>query len=119
MKQPEPGLKYLTIDGIKLLLEQPDIKTKYGRRDLAILSLMYDTGARVQEIADIKIVHIRFSAPATIRITGKGDKTRVVPLLSRTEDILKILKLMQVEMMHTCFKIEAGNSFHALELATS
>lgn len=60
MKQPEPGLKYLTIDGIKLLLEQPDIKTKYGRRDLAILSLMYDTGARVQEIADIKIVHIRF-----------------------------------------------------------
>ena len=102
MKQPEPGLKYLTIDGIKLLLEQPDIKTKYGRRDLAILSLMYDTGARVQEIADIKIVHIRFSAPATIRITGKGDKTRVVPLLSRTEDILK--------QYIKDFKIDAGGN---------
>lgn len=49
MKQPEPGLKYLTIDGIKLLLEQPDIKTKYGRRDLAILSLMYDTGAEFKK----------------------------------------------------------------------
>ena len=82
--------------------EQPDIKTKYGRRDLAILSLMYDTGARVQEIADIKIVHIRFSAPATIRITGKGDKTRVVPLLSRTEDILK--------QYIKDFKIDAGGN---------
>lgn len=89
MKQSEPGLKYLTIEGIQVLLEQPDISTKYGRRDLALLSLMYDTGARVQEIANIQIAHIRFSAPATIRLTGKGDKTRVVPLLSRTEDILK------------------------------
>lgn len=89
MKQQEPGLKYLTIEGVKLLLEQPDTSTKYGRRDLALLSLMYDTGARVQEIADIQIEHIRFSAPATIRLTGKGNKTRVVPLLSRTEEILK------------------------------
>lgn len=89
MKQPEPGIKYLTIEGIKILLEQPDTTTKYGRRDLALLSLMYDTGARVQEIADIRICHIRFSAPATIRLTGKGNKTRVVPILSRTENILK------------------------------
>ena len=58
--------------------------------------------ARVQEIADIKIVHIRFSAPATIRITGKGDKTRVVPLLSRTEDILK--------QYIKDFKIDAGGN---------
>lgn len=89
MKQPEPELKYLTIEGIKILLEQPDLNTKYGRRDLALLSLMYDTGARVQEIANIRISHIRFSAPATIRLTGKGNKTRVVPILSRTEAILK------------------------------
>lgn len=89
MKQSEPELKYLTIEGIKVLLEQPNISTKYGRRDLALLSLMYDTGARVQEIADIRVSHIRFSAPATIRLTGKGSKTRVVPILSRTEDILK------------------------------
>lgn len=89
MKQSEPVLKYLTIEGIKILLKQPDISTKYGRRDLALLSVMYDTGARVQEIAGIRISHIRFSAPATIRLTGKGNKTRVVPLLSRTEDILR------------------------------
>lgn len=89
LKQPEPGFKYLTIEGIQLLLEQPDISTKYGRRDLALLSLMYDTGARVQEISNIRLTHIRFSAPATVSLIGKGDKTRIVPLLSRTEQILK------------------------------
>lgn len=89
MKQQTPELKYLTIEGIKFLLNQPDISTKYGRRDLALLSLMYDTGARVQEVAEIRISYIRFSAPATIRLTGKGNKTRVVPILSRTEQILK------------------------------
>lgn len=89
MKQPEPEIKYLTIEGIKILLEQPNTTTKYGRRDLALLSLMYDTGARVQEIADIRLSYIRFNAPATIRLIGKGNKTRVVPLLSKTEQILK------------------------------
>lgn len=89
MKQAEPDIKYLTLEGIKILLEQPNINTKYGRRDLALLSvMMYDTAARVQEISNIQLVHIRFSAPPTIRLTGKGSKTRVVPLLSRTADIL-------------------------------
>ena len=88
MKTPEPPLKYLTIDGIQAILDQPDISTKYGRRDLAILSLMYDSGARVQEIAEINLVDLRLIAPATLRLTGKGNKTRIVPLLSETSDIL-------------------------------
>src|SRR4051812_23674208 len=44
------SINYLTIEGIKLLLEQPDLSTSKGVRDLALLALMYDTGARVQEI---------------------------------------------------------------------
>lgn len=43
---------YLSMEGIKLLLAQPDTTSWKGRRHLALLSLMYDTGARVQEIAD-------------------------------------------------------------------
>jgi integrase/recombinase XerD len=83
------AMNYLTIEGIKLLLEQPDITTPKGRRDLALLSLMYDTGSRVQEIIDLTSSAIRLDRPYTIQITGKGNKTRIVPLL---DDQVKILK---------------------------
>lgn len=46
------SINYLTIEGIKLLFEQPDLSTRKGVRDLAMLALIYDTGARVQEIID-------------------------------------------------------------------
>lgn len=88
-KAPKPTINYLTIDGIKLLLEQPDSTTKRGRRDLALLSLMYDTGARVQELIDMTPSTIRLDKPSTIRITGKGNKTRIIPLL---DDQVRILK---------------------------
>ena len=88
-KARRKALNYLTVNGIKLLLEQPDITTKKGRRDLALLSLMYDTGARVQEMIDLTPSAIHLDKPNTIQITGKGNKTRVVPLL---EDQVSILR---------------------------
>ena len=65
------AINYLTIDGIKLLLEQPDTSTHKGRRDLAMLALMYDCAARVQEISDLKPSSIRLNKPYTIKIVGK------------------------------------------------
>lgn len=50
MRNMERKLDYLTLGGIKLLLEQPDANTPKGQRHLAILSLMYETGMRVQEL---------------------------------------------------------------------
>ena len=47
------SVNYLSIDGIKLLLAQIPINTKKGRRDLALISLLYDSGARVQELIDL------------------------------------------------------------------
>jgi site-specific recombinase XerD len=88
-KARKKPLSYLTVDGIKLILEQPDITTKKGRRDLALLSLMYDTGARVQEMIDLTPSAIHLDKPFTIQITGKGNKTRIVPLL---EEQVKILR---------------------------
>ena len=88
-KARKEALNYLTVDGIKLLLEQPDITTKRGRRDLALLSLMYDTGARVQEMIDLTPSAIHLDKPYTLQITGKGNKTRIVPLL---EEQVKILR---------------------------
>lgn len=56
-------MSYLTLDGVKVLLEQPDAGTVSGRRDLTMLSLLYDTGARVQELVDLKMEDVRFSTP--------------------------------------------------------
>lgn len=49
-KVPEGQLNYLTIDAVKALSAQPDINTKTGRRDAALLSLLYDSGARVRKL---------------------------------------------------------------------
>ncbi len=56
-KSDTKSLNYLTTEGVKLLLEQPNLEYSSGQRDLAIMALLYDTGARVQELVD-PIVHI-------------------------------------------------------------
>lgn len=91
VKKSERGtLNYMSLDGIKLLLQMPDQNTRTGRRDIALLSLMYDTGARVQEIADLTPSMIRLAAPSTIKLVGKGKKARIVPLMERQVNILSL-----------------------------
>ncbi len=85
----QPTVHYLSIAGIKLFLKQPDTHTKRGRRDLALLSLMYDIGARVQEIIDLTPSMLRLGSPATIKIIGKGKKVRLVPMIDAQISHLK------------------------------
>lgn len=87
-KKSNPVVKYLTSLDIKLILEQPDIRTPEGRRDLVLLSLLYDTGARVQELVDLSVRDIRLDHPAKVHLTGKGRKSRWVPILQATELLL-------------------------------
>jgi integrase/recombinase XerD len=92
-KTKKESINYLTIEGIKLLFKQPDTTTSKGRRDLTLLSLMYDTGARVQEVIDFTPSMIRLNRPATIKIIGKGNKARLVPMLeAQTEHLKNYLK---------------------------
>ncbi|MEI6949751.1 site-specific integrase [Paraflavisolibacter sp. H34] len=88
-KTPQQSISYLTIEGMKLLLAQPDTTTSKGRRDLTLLALMYDSGARVQEIIDLTPSMLRLDNPPTIKIIGKGNKTRLVPMLDAQTDHLK------------------------------
>ena len=89
-KTTSKGFGYLSVDAIKLLLEQPDTSTYFGRRDLTLLTLMYDTGARVQEIIDLTPSAIRITdLPYTICITGKGRKSRIQPLMKEQVPLLK------------------------------
>lgn len=80
-KARKKTINYLSVDGIKLLLQQIDTSTYKGRRDLAMFALMYDCAARVQEIIDLNPASIRLNKPYTIKIIGKGNKARIVPLM--------------------------------------
>ncbi len=88
-KNVSGNFEYLTLEGVKAILAQPNQLTWRGLRDLALLSAMYDSGARVQEIADLYVCNIRLEYPATLKLTGKGQKTRFVPIMESTADILK------------------------------
>lgn len=82
-------IDYLHQDSLKLLFQQPETKTQKGRRDLTMMVLLYDTGARIQELIDLKVGDIRLAKPATILLTGKGNKKRYVPIMGKTCDLLK------------------------------
>ena len=82
-------LNYLSLNEIELLLKQPNINNELEIRDLAIITLMYDSGARVQEIIDLHVYNLKFSNNYSIYLTGKGSKTRIVPIQKATAQILK------------------------------
>lgn len=88
-KVKKRSMNYLTVEGIKLLLAQPDLSTKKGRRDLTMLALMYDSAARVQEIIDLTPSCVRLTKPFTIKLMGKGNKARIVPLMDEEVAHLK------------------------------
>ncbi len=75
---------YLSSTALAALLAQPDRSTRMGRRDAVLLSVLYDTGARVQELIDLRVRDVHLASPAWVRLTGKGRKTRLVPLMSST-----------------------------------
>ena len=88
-KGPKGSIHYLTIDGIKSVLETIDVSSVKGRRDLTMLSLLYNTGARVQELIDLTPSSLRLSKPSVVMIHGKGNKTRIVPL---DDNIVRLLE---------------------------
>ena len=107
-KLPRETMAYLKVEGIKLLLQQPDTTTKQGRRDLALLSLMYDTGARVQEMIDLTPSMLHLGNPSTVKIIGKGNKARLVPMVeAQTVHLKNYIKEYQMDhpekMLHPLF----------------
>lgn len=82
-------VEHLTPEAIQLLLAQPDRCCLKGRRDLTLMSVLYDTGARVQELIDIKVGDVFLGIPAVIVLTGKGSKSRRVPLMKNTVSLLE------------------------------
>ena len=81
----------VTEEEIKILLSQPNTKIKKGRRQLAILSLMYDAGLRIDELLSLKVKNINDQYFNTINVLhGKGNKQREVPISDDVSNILRI-----------------------------
>lgn len=80
---------YLEIAEVRALIDCIDRKEASGRRDYALINFLYNTGARVQEACDLCIEHVHFESPPLVIITGKGSKTRQVPLWPETAALLK------------------------------
>ncbi len=89
-KPPQKLVHWLTKEELAAFLSQPDGSKRTGLRDMVFLTVMYDTAARCQELIDLKLQDLCLmqSAPC-IYLTGKGNKTRVVPLLPKTTQHLR------------------------------
>lgn len=84
-----PHVGYLSKEDLARLLAQPDMRSRAGRRNAVMLSVLYDTGARSQELVDISVGDVRLDAPAQVRLMGKGRKIRAVPLMDATVQLLR------------------------------
>jgi integrase/recombinase XerD len=87
-KHDRPAVAHLTVDQTRQLLAAPDRTIRAGRRDATLLATLYDTAARVQELADLTVRDIRVDDPAMATLTGKGRKTRHVPIDANTTALL-------------------------------
>jgi len=94
-KHPRTLVAYLTGQEMQILLSQPDTSTTEGFRNAILLSVLYDTGSRVQELINIRVKDVRLSTPAVIRLHGKGSKIRQVPLMGKTSEILSLYLKMK------------------------
>lgn len=87
-KRKRVPIDYLQKDCLQSVFEQPDVSTSKGRRDLTLMTVLYDTGARVQELIDVKVCDVRLQEPPVITLTGKGNKSRCIPLMKKTKNLL-------------------------------
>lgn len=95
-KVARPLIGYLEKDELDALLKAPDCRTAQGRRDYAVLLFLYNTGARADEVAQVRIGDLELgTAPdrdvSSVLLRGKGNKLRRCPLWPRTVDQLRPL----------------------------
>lgn len=82
-------VEYLEYDEIAAVLSSVDRSSRHGRRDYVLLATMFNTGARVQEIIDLRACDLQLVRPFQTRIFGKGRKERICPLWPQTAQLLK------------------------------
>lgn len=88
MKTESKIIEYLSIEDTKTLLSTPDVHTKKGLRETALLTLLYSSGCRVSELINIKLKDMDFEYDV-LTVTGKGRKMRKIPINKKTMKLIK------------------------------
>ena len=82
-------IDYLEAEELRTLLAQIDRRTVWGRRDYVLLALMFNTGARVQEVVALQTTDLRLTSPPSVKFFGKGRRERICPLWPETARLLQ------------------------------
>lgn len=90
-KAAKTTIGYLDKPEMEALLRAPDRTTQLGQRDHALLLFLYNSGARADEAANLRIGNLMLGTSPAVRILGKGNKWRVCPLWPATADVLRPL----------------------------
>lgn len=91
-----PETRYIDRDEVEALFRRLPDFGRLAARDRALLLFLYNTGARVQEVADLRVEHLMLDRPPYVRLHGKGDKWRQCPLWQETADqMASLLKTRQ------------------------
>lgn len=83
-RTPPTDTHYLEREEVTALFRSLPRQGRFALRDRTILMFLYNTGARAQEVADLRVEHLDLKPPATVRLHGKGAKWRVCPLWEET-----------------------------------
>jgi integrase/recombinase XerD len=83
-----PETRFLERDEVQALLRGLPRTGRLALRDRTLLLFLYNTGARVQEVADLRVAHLQLGTNGLVRLHGKGDKWRTCPLWQQTEQLL-------------------------------
>jgi len=87
-----PMLGFLTRQEMQVILDAPDTATWAGQRDQALFTMLYNTGARVSEIIDLRVENLILDTSPSIHLTCKGRKQRSVPLWRSTVTLMRAWK---------------------------
>jgi len=85
------AMVYLDSAEVASILSQPERSSREGQRDHALLSLLYNTGSRIQEALDLRPQDLYLKSPAHVRLMGKGQKERISPIWPETAELLTSL----------------------------
>jgi integrase/recombinase XerD len=86
-----PETRYLTREEVRSLFAGLPLRGRLAARDRALLLFLYNTGARVQEVADLRVRDLDIESRPRVRLHGKGDKWRSCPLWDETAEQLRLL----------------------------